>query len=132
MSKAREITVARNKKLKSIAETIIFCGQQGLALRGHRDDLTCQDTAPHANPGNFISLLHFRIKCGDIILDEHLRSCGRNATYTSKTIQDQMIAVCGEIIRSSILQEIRCPPLFSIMAHQATDVSNKEQLALCI
>ena len=27
------------KKLKSIAETVIFCGRQGLALRGHRDDL---------------------------------------------------------------------------------------------
>jgi len=43
-----------------------------------------------------------------------------------------MIAVCGEIVRSSILQEIRSAPLFSIMADEATDVSNKEQLALCI
>ena len=43
-----------------------------------------------------------------------------------------MIAVCGEVIRSSILQEIRCAPLLSIMADEAMDVSNKEQLALCI
>jgi len=56
--------------LKSIAETIIFCGQQGLALRGHRDDLICQETAPHANPGNFIALLNFRIKSGDEVLDD--------------------------------------------------------------
>ena len=79
MSSARAIKIARNKeKLKSIAETIIFCGRQGLGLRGHRDDLTCQEAAPHANPGNFVALLHFRINSGDEILDEHLRTCGKN------------------------------------------------------
>ena len=133
LSSARAITIARNKeKLKSIAETIIFCGRQGLALRGHRDDLTCQEAAPHANPVNFVALLDFRINNGDEILGEHLRTCGRNALYTSKTIQEQMIAICGDVVRSSILQEIRSAPMFSIMADEATDVSNKEQLALCI
>jgi len=46
--------------------------------------------------------------------------------------QDQMIAVCGEIVRSSILREIHSAPLFSTMADEETDVSNKEQLALYI
>ena len=36
---ARAITIAKNKqKLKSIADTVIFCGCRGIALRGHRDD----------------------------------------------------------------------------------------------
>jgi len=40
ISKARAITIARNKEtLKSIAETIIFCGQQGLALTLHAKKL---------------------------------------------------------------------------------------------
>ena len=81
---------------------------------------------------HFVALLHFRINSGDEILGEHLRTCGRNALYTSKTIQEQMIAICGDVVRSSILQEIRSAPMFSIMADEATDVSNKEQLALCI
>ena len=85
ISKAQATTIARNKEtLKSTAETFIFCGQQGLALHGHRDDLTCQEAAPHANPGNFIALLNFRIKSGDEVLDEHFKNCGRNALYTSK------------------------------------------------
>ena len=76
-------------------------------------------------------MLHFRINSGDEILDEHLRTCGRNALYTSKTIQEQMIAICGDVVRSSKLQEICSVPMFSIMADEATDVSNKERLALC-
>jgi len=66
---------------------------------------------------------------GDEILDVHLKSCGRN---TSKTIQDQIITDCGEIVRSSVLKEVRSASLFSIMADEATNASNKEQLALCI
>jgi len=85
ISKAQAITIARNKQtLKSIAAKIIFCGRQGLALHGHYDDLTCQEATPHANPGNFIALLNFRIKSGDEVLDEHFKNCGRNALYTSK------------------------------------------------
>ena len=133
LSKIQALTVAKNKeKLKSIVETIIFCGRQGIALRGHCDNHTCQGDVPHANPGNFIALLNFRIKSGDTVLADHLESCGGNAFYTSKTIQNQLIAVCGKIIQSSILQEIQAAPLFSIMADEATDASNKEQLAVCI
>ena len=102
-------------------------------MRGHRDDHTCLGDAPHANPGNFIALLNFRIKSGDAILADHLKSCSGNAFYTSKTIQNQLIAVCGKkLIIQSILQEIRVASLFSIMADEATDASNKEQLAVCI
>lgn len=56
------------EKLKSIAETVIFCGRQGLALRGHRDDLKHLEESPQTNPGNFISLLHFRVQSGDLTL----------------------------------------------------------------
>ena len=40
--------------------------------------------------------------------------------------QNQLITVCGKIIQSSILQEICAASLFSIMANEATDASNKE------
>lgn len=35
----RSKRIAENhQKLRSITETVIFCGQQGIALRGHHDD----------------------------------------------------------------------------------------------
>ena len=108
LAKIQALTVAKNKeKLKSIVETVIFCGRQGIALRGHRDDHTYLNDLQHTNPGNFIALLDFRIKSGDAVLADHLKSCGGNAFYTSKTIQNQLIAICGKIILSSILEEIR-------------------------
>jgi len=133
LSKIQALTVAKNKeKLKSIVETIIFCGRQGIALLSHHDDHTCLGDVPHANLGNLNALLNFRIESGDTVLEDHLKSCGGNAFYISKTIQNQLIAVCGKIIQLSILQEIRTVSLFSIMVDEVTDASNKEQLALCI
>ena len=133
ISKARALTIAKNKrKLKSIVETIIFCGRQGIALCGHRDDYKLIKEVPHANPGNFIALLHFRAASGDQVLTDHLASAGANALYTSKTIQNQIIKICGTIIRSTILNHVRTAELYSLLADEATDASNKEQLAVCV
>lgn len=118
--------------MRSIVETIIFCGQQGIPLRGHRDDHTCMDTDPFANHGNFLALLQFRIQAGDVALSEHLQTAAGNAVYTSKTIQNEIIAICGNLIRQEILDSIKEAPFFSIIADEATDVANKEQLSISI
>ena len=63
LSTIRQRVVAENrKKIKSIAETIILCGRQGIALRGYRDDwkqLSDPSSSSSSNPGNFIALLQF-------------------------------------------------------------------------
>ena len=59
-------------KLCSIVE-IIFCGRQGISLRGHQDDHTYVDT-DLANHGNFLALLQFRIQAGDKVLSEHFQT----------------------------------------------------------
>ena len=56
----------------------------------------------------------------------------KNALYTSKTVQNEIINVCGDIIRSNLLEKIRAAGAFSIMADEATDAGNKEQLVICI
>ena len=53
------------RKLKSICETIILCGRQGIALRGHRDDRVHLQQDPQENHGNFQALLQFWIDSGD-------------------------------------------------------------------
>ncbi|CAG2190984.1 unnamed protein product [Mytilus edulis] len=75
--------IQRNRQiLMSIIKSLVFCGRQGIALRGHRDDDT--DKGSSTNKGNFKELLNFRVDAGDSILEKHLNSCKKNATYTSK------------------------------------------------
>ena len=69
LSSERSRRTAENRlKLISIAETVILCGCQGLAFRGHRDDTPSTKEDPHANHGNFLALLQFRVLAGDHIL----------------------------------------------------------------
>ena len=80
--------IKRNREiLKSLLKTIIFCRKSNLALRG-----------PQA-------LLEFRIDSGDQTLQHHLETAPRNATYISKTIQNEIITTVGAIIVNNLSQE---------------------------
>ena len=104
-----------------------FCGKQNIPLRGHRDDSQCLMIDDN-NPGNFQKLLEFRIDAGDKVLETHLSTAPRNATYRSKTIQNELISCCGDYIVNKIFQNIKQVGFFSIMADEATDSSNVEQV----
>ena len=84
-----------------------LCERQGIALRGHHDDKPSVEEDPAKNHGNFLALLQFRVQSGDKVLLDHLKSAGGNATYTSKTIQNELIEICGDIIHDKILAKIR-------------------------
>ena len=57
------------QKLHSIFKTIVFCGRQNIALRGHRDDATDieRDVDDLENHGNLRTF-----DAGDNVLAEHL------------------------------------------------------------
>ena len=68
----REDEIAKNRTIiKHIASAIHLCGTQSIAICGHRDDSTADSGS---NKGNFLTILATHFK---------------NATYTSKTIQNQ-------------------------------------------
>lgn len=91
LSSSYAAQVEHNRKvLRSVIATIELCGRQGLALRGHRDDLQHLDDVNN-NPGNFYALLKFRCDAGDNILEEHLKGCAKNASYRSKTTQNEVL-----------------------------------------
>nr|XP_004211281.1 unnamed protein product [Hydra vulgaris] len=96
--------VSKNRQLlQPIIETIILCGRLGLSLRGHRDDSEFHPENSESfnhTVGNFIELLHFRVKAGDKVLEDHLKYHQQNASYISKTSQNQLIRCCGEVITS--------------------------------
>ena len=56
--------------LRSIIHIVILCGQQGIPLRGHRDDHTSLTSNPDQNHGNFLELLNFHIRARDSALEQ--------------------------------------------------------------
>ena len=119
------------KKLLPIIKIVVLCGRQNIALRGHRDN-SAHKSEVGKNPGNFQALLDFRMDSGDDVLREHFRTAPKNATYRSKTIQNEIIASCGKFIRQNISGEVRSSKFYTIMADEASDASHTEQLSLCV
>ncbi|XP_046857691.1 52 kDa repressor of the inhibitor of the protein kinase-like [Xenia sp. Carnegie-2017] len=82
--------------------------------------------------GNFVELLNFRVRAGDKVLEDHLNSCGRNQTYISKTSQNKLIKCCGEVITDKIISDLKASRFYSVIADEARDISNTEQMSLVL
>lgn len=118
--------------LCQIISAVEFLAKQGLTSRGHRDDkvdFSSEDT----NRGNFVATLQLMAKT-DPILNKHLASAKRNAKYTSKTIQNQIVHIYASKIREKITKPIRENALpYTVIADETTDVfSNQEILTVCL
>ena len=131
ISQCEELAERNRQKPRLIAATILLCGRQGIALKGHHDDGVDDQDAISAMNGNFQALLCFRID-GDEVLKHHLETTGRNALYTSKEAQNEMIASCGDIARRKVIQRIHEAGFYSIIADEATDSANQEQLSISV
>ena len=55
--------------LTAIIKSIEFCGRNGIAIRGHRDDGALNSCDIWKKSGNHRSLINFRIDAGDKILE---------------------------------------------------------------
>lgn len=84
------------------------------------------------NEGNFRELLKFRIDSGDNILKNHLQNCPKNASFISKTTQNDLIDCCASVILHKIVNVIKESKYFSILIDETSDISTSEQLVLCI
>lgn len=104
-----------------IISSIIFCGTHDIALRGKE-----------ASGGNFNDLLQFRIESGGQILKEHFETCKGNAKYTSHRIQNEIINVCGLLLRKNIVLDLNSDQVlaFSLLADESADISGTEQLVI--
>ena len=132
-SQARE--AAKRNFLKTIVETIHFCGIQAIALRGHRDAgvlTSVSDFQTKENEGNLRALLRLQAGSGNTSISQYVNKCPKNATYLSTRIQNELIKEIGDAIRDHVLKEIFEAKFFSILVDETTDVSNKEQLSLTI
>ena len=75
------------------------------------------------------------IRSGDASLEDHLAHTPKNATYISKTTQNDVLDCIRVYIQQKIVKDIQqqaAGPLYSLSADEVTDVSNWEQLGLVV
>ncbi|KAJ8674568.1 hypothetical protein QAD02_005830 [Eretmocerus hayati] len=132
ISDQRREQVQKNRlHLKSMVENTIFLGRQNIAFRAHRDDGSL-DFESGTNQGNFKELLKFRINCGDVELDQRIKSAPANASYTSKTTQNDLIQCCGDEILDTIIPRIKEADFYSPIFDETIDISQISQMTLIL
>ena len=65
--------------------------------------------------------MNFAIRRGDTKLKNHYINHKKNASYLSKTTQNELIKLCGEVISEEIVSEIKSAKFFSVLADEAMD-----------
>ena len=94
LTKGSDKEVQKNRsKLKPIVDTIILLGRLGLPFRRHRDDSQYHSNVGEYSSGgvgNFIECLGYRVRGSDTELENHLKTCSENASYISKTSQNEL------------------------------------------
>ena len=127
---------AYRARLLPIAETVILCGRQELAFRGHRDegplDLGTETGQPAAGKeSNFKALLRYRA-LGDEKLRESITNAPKNLLLTSWRVQNELIITCGRAIQEDIVSQVRRAGVFSVIADETTDKGIREQLVIVL
>ncbi|XP_072384689.1 52 kDa repressor of the inhibitor of the protein kinase-like [Diabrotica undecimpunctata] len=113
-------TIETNRKvLFSVILCIVFSGSHDLPLRGKE-----------SSEGVFQDLCIFRIDAGDKILQEHFEHGAKNTSYKSVRIQNEIIDICGHVIRREIFEKIKKANYYAILADETADISGKEQLSI--
>ena len=118
--------------IKPIIETILFCAEQELPLRGDHDSGPLSLDKPEKKDGKFRALLRFRANSGDEDLKRHIINSRRNAMYLSPDIQNEIIQICSNIVTEEIVSKINNASCFSLLADETMDISSTEQLSICV
>lgn len=126
MGSVRAEQIENNRHyLKTVAEILLLCSQQEIALRGHRESPTSVDR------GNFLEILKL-VANHDQIIHHRLTDGPRNATYTSAEIQNELLNVMGGMVQKKISVAAQKAGLYSILADESKNCSKREQLAIVL
>ena len=74
----------------------------------------------------FKTLLEFRCDAGDTALADHFSKFARNATYRSKTTQNDIIEILGGMIIEKIVAEVTEAKFFAIISDEVQDAASIE------
>ena len=110
---------ARNRHvLSSIVKTLLLCGRQNIAVRGHTNEKS-----------NIVALLNLQAE-KDPVLKSHLGHPSQR--YLSPKTQNEIPSISGDQIRQKIFEECSKAGCVSVLADETTDKSGREQLCICV
>ena len=106
----------------------MFCAQQGIAFRGHRET---QVLDLSVNVGNFRSLVRLLSRHIAVVRDR-LESGPKNASWLGHDIQNELVSVMAKWVLSKIIAEVKNARYYTIIADETKDVSKSEQLTIVL
>lgn len=117
-----------NRILQRVVSVVQLLGQQSLTFRGSSDQLY------HHNNGNFLKIIELIAKY-DPLMAEHVRRAinSKNKTrYLGKEIQNEIINLISDAIKSRILSMVKEAKYYSIILDCTPDLSHTEQMTIII
>ena len=130
LDRGRIKTIEENRAyVKAILECILYCCQQGLPLRGHRELIDTEDSS--INTGNFRSLVVLQSRSNNIVR-QRLTSGPKNASWLGHDMQNTLIQLLADAVRKMIHDEISGAQYFTLIADETKDISKSEQLSVVL
>lgn len=83
--------------VQAIFECILYCCQQGISLRGHRESIDLDNL--QINVGNFRSLVVLQSRSNEI-LKQKLMTGPKNGTWLGHDMQNTIIDFLADTVRS--------------------------------
>ncbi|XP_066948596.1 zinc finger MYM-type protein 1-like [Macrobrachium rosenbergii] len=128
----RDMVQKNRTYLRVIVESILFTAQQNIPQRGHSEDRSITGEDSEVNRGNLIELLHLR--CRDIPwLAKRLTSqLATHQQWFSPNIQNEILNIASDLVLKDISKAVGKTGKFSLIVDETTDVSNKEEVSVCL
>lgn len=113
------------KILHRIVNVTLTLASCNLAFRGHREEIG------KPNSGNFLSVIELLAKY-DHVLQELLTNDPGHHRYLSPSIQNELIQILSDRVKSEIVTDICNAQFFSVIVDTTQDITKKDQLSLVI
>ena len=110
--------------LERIIKIILLLARNTLAFRGHREKF-----GENGN-GNFLQIVELLASYDDVLKKLVNKSQSSRITFLSPQIQNELILLLAQNVRSAIASDIRDTPYFSIMLDTTQDISKANQLSI--
>ncbi|XP_062853960.1 zinc finger MYM-type protein 1-like isoform X2 [Trichomycterus rosablanca] len=126
MDEQKKKQVAENQYyIKTLAEILVLTATENIAQRGHRESLDSE------KKGVFLSMLDL-LGNHNPIIKKRLEQQVKNAKYTSKTIQNEILECLAAMVKEEIIQEVKTSKQFSVIVDETKDVKKKEQISFVL
>ncbi|KAL4620507.1 hypothetical protein ACB092_06G159400 [Castanea dentata] len=112
-------------RVKKTIDTVWWLTFQGCPFLRHAE------TPQSKNRGNFLEMIRILASYNDKAAQVVLENAYKSATYTSPTIQKEILHVIASKVRSKIREDIE-DSKFCIIVDESCDESKREQLALVL